>query len=83
MSSYEDYMDQIELVEDMLREAVEMRAEHGYWRSHDGRDIKISTMSPVHLKNTIRFFTEGPGVDAPGAAAVPYLQDELNRRLYS
>ena len=80
MSGFDDYADQIELVSDMLEEAIEDRAARGLWKTEDGRVLAIKSMQTDHLRRVYRYFTEGPGVDAPGAAAMNYVRDELKRR---
>jgi len=80
MRSTDNYADQIKLVNDMITEAIADRAARGLWKTEDGRVLAIKSMQTDHLRRVYRYFTEGPGVDAPGAAAMNYVRDELKRR---
>jgi len=69
----------IEKVQLQLEQIIERRARNGLWRTLDGKDIAIRDMDDAYLHETLIFFgVEHP--EAAGAAALPWLLVERNRR---
>jgi hypothetical protein len=80
MSSWDDQMDALEMVESALEDAIIHRAEQGVWRTREGKDLKIKEMNNQHLLNVYDYFTEGDGASAPASVAIPWIKAELVRR---
>jgi hypothetical protein len=77
MSSLDDQIDALEMVETALEDAIINRAKKGVWRTREGKNLKIRNMSSQHLLNVYKYFTSGDGVEAPAAVAMPWIEGEL------